>query len=88
MPALDFTSADDYMTNYLLHHHHYWHLKQAYPNGQRITSAPFKAGGFSFSWRIHCYPNGVSSSCKDYIPIFIALDSKASEPVKVWSRFT
>jgi hypothetical protein len=51
-----------------------------------MVSAPLKAGGCS--WRIHYYPNGVSSSSKDYISIFVALDSKVSEPVKVWSRFT
>ncbi|XP_004986481.2 BTB/POZ and MATH domain-containing protein 1 [Setaria italica] len=89
MPAPDFTSAnvgDAVMTSYLLDLDHYWQIKQLHPNGQRITSPPFKAGGCS--WRIHYYPNGVSSSCEDYISIFVALDSRVSEPVKVWSRFT
>jgi speckle-type POZ protein len=90
MPAPDFTSAaadgGAVMTSHLLDLDHYWKTKQLHPNGQRITSAPFEAGGFS--WRIHYYPNGISPSCRDYISIFVALDSRVSEPIKVWSRFT
>ncbi|CAL4942482.1 unnamed protein product [Urochloa decumbens] len=94
MPAPDFTSAnvgaavDD--DSYVLHVDHYWHAKQLHRNGQRITSPSIKAAGCS--WRIHYYPNGISSACKDYISISVALEglnSRVSEPIKAcWSRFT
>ncbi|CAL4942502.1 unnamed protein product [Urochloa decumbens] len=94
MPAPAFTSAnvgaavDD--DSYVLHVDHYWHAKQLHRNGQRITSPSIKAAGCS--WRIHYYPNGISSACKEYISISVALEglnSRVSEPIKAcWSRFT
>ncbi|RLN18962.1 BTB/POZ and MATH domain-containing protein 1-like [Panicum miliaceum] len=90
MPALDFASAnvggavDRFELVFIIDL--YWHVKQLLRNGQRIASPPFKAGGCS--WSFHYYPNGISSSCKDYISFFVALDSGVSEPIKAWSRFS
>ncbi|KAF8672319.1 hypothetical protein HU200_049519 [Digitaria exilis] len=88
MPAPDFCSANagGAVVSYVLDIDHYWHIKQLHPNGQRFASSPFEAGGFS--WRIQYYPNGVSSSCKDCISIFVVLDSRVTGPIKAWSRFT
>ncbi|PUZ38504.1 hypothetical protein GQ55_9G202400 [Panicum hallii var. hallii] len=90
MPALDFASAnvggavDRFELVFIIDL--YWHMKQLLRNGQQIASPPFKAGGCSWSFRY--YPNGVTSSCKDYISFFVALDSGVSKPIKAWSRFT
>jgi speckle-type POZ protein len=90
MPALDFASAkvggavDRFELVFIIDL--YWHMKQLLRNGQQIASPPFKAGGCSWSFRY--YPNGVSSSCKDYISFFVALDSGVSELIKAWSRFS
>ncbi|CAN6282658.1 unnamed protein product [Urochloa humidicola] len=66
---------------------YYWHLKQLYRNDDGVAyHPPFKAAGCS--WRFIYYPNGVSSASKDYISIFVALDSRVSQPIKAWSRFT
>ncbi|KAF8722521.1 hypothetical protein HU200_022348 [Digitaria exilis] len=89
MPAPDFgsTNLGDAVASYVVRFNvPYRHIKQLHPNGQPYTSLPFEAGGCS--WRIQYYPNGVSSSCKDYISIFAVLDSKVSEPIKAWSRFS
>ncbi|KAG2548247.1 hypothetical protein PVAP13_9KG155700 [Panicum virgatum] len=64
----------------------YWHRKQLLRNGQQIASSSFKVG--DCSWSFHYYPNGVSSSCKDYISFFVTLDSRVAEPIKAWSRFS
>ncbi|OEL12758.1 BTB/POZ and MATH domain-containing protein 1 [Dichanthelium oligosanthes] len=88
MPTLDFASANvgGPVDRRDLGVDHYWHMKQLHRNGQRITSRSLKAGGFSL--RIHYYPNCVSSSCKDYISIFMALDSRVSHPIKASARFS
>jgi len=89
MPALDFASANvrgeiaRFELVFVIDL--YWHRKQLLRNGQRIASPPFKVG--DCSWSFHYYPNGVSSSSKDYISIFAALDSGVSEAIKAWSRF-
>ncbi|CAN6323666.1 unnamed protein product [Urochloa humidicola] len=91
MPVPDFDSANAgnavVMGSHVIDFDYYWHLKQLYRNGQGITYHPsFKAAGCS--WRFDYYPNGVSSSSKDYISIFVALDSRVSQPIKARSRFT
>nr|CAB3494338.1 unnamed protein product [Digitaria exilis] len=88
MPAPDLGSANlgDVVASYIIKIDHYWHMKQLHPNGQRFAFSPFEAGGCS--WRIHYYPNGVSSSCKDYISISVVLDSRLSGPIKAWSTFS
>ncbi|KAF8672323.1 hypothetical protein HU200_049523 [Digitaria exilis] len=89
MPAPDLGSANnlgDVVASYIIKIDHYWHMKQLHPNGRRFAFSPFKAGGCS--WRIHYYPNGVSSSCKDYISISVVLDSRLSGPIKAWSTFS
>ncbi|KAF8722519.1 hypothetical protein HU200_022346 [Digitaria exilis] len=82
MPAPDFSSANagGAVVSYVLDIDHYWHIKQLHPNGQRFVFSPFEAEGCS--WRIHYYPNGASPSCKDYISIFVVLDSRVSGPIR------
>ncbi|CAN6282666.1 unnamed protein product [Urochloa humidicola] len=90
MPAPDyFASAnvgDALVGSNVIDFDYYWHLKQLHRNGEGIAYPSFKAAGCS--WRFHYYPNGVSPSSKDYISIFVALDSRVSQPMKAWSRFT
>ncbi|CAN6304770.1 unnamed protein product [Urochloa humidicola] len=90
MPAPDYISSanvgDVAVSSHVVDFDHYWGVKQLHRNGQRITSPSFKAA--DCSWRFHYYPNGVSSSSKDYISIFVALDSRVFQPIKAWSRFT
>ncbi|CAL4942486.1 unnamed protein product [Urochloa decumbens] len=90
MPAPDYLAAtnvgDAVVGSSVIDFDHYWHLKQLYRNGDGVAYPSIKAAGCS--WRFHYYPNGVSSSCKDYVSIFVALDSRLSQPIKAWSRFT
>ncbi|CAN6288150.1 unnamed protein product [Urochloa humidicola] len=60
------------------------------PNGQHLESCPFTVGGHR--WRVHYYPNGMSTSSAGFISVCLAIDEplllKSSAPVTAQFKFS
>ncbi|CAL4916803.1 unnamed protein product [Urochloa decumbens] len=59
------------------------------PNGQYLASCPFTVGGHR--WRVHYYPNGMSTSSADFISVCLAIDEPAllkSAPATAQFKFS
>ncbi|CAN6305110.1 unnamed protein product [Urochloa humidicola] len=59
------------------------------PNGHYLASCPFTVGGYR--WRVHYYPNGMSTSSAGFISVCLAIDEPAllkSTPVTAQFKFS
>ncbi|XP_037443745.1 BTB/POZ and MATH domain-containing protein 3-like [Triticum dicoccoides] len=56
------------------------------PNGKRIKTGSFKAGGYQ--WALKSYPNGDLLEDAGYISVFLSLDQDVAQPVKAHHHFS
>uniref|UniRef100_A0A0D3F456 BTB domain-containing protein n=1 Tax=Oryza barthii TaxID=65489 RepID=A0A0D3F456_9ORYZ len=63
----------------------YLRTKELMENGKYVSSIPFSVGGHS--WFITYFPNGVNTESKDYLSVFLTLDSACAGGVKATFSF-
>uniref|UniRef100_A0A0E0EY50 BTB domain-containing protein n=1 Tax=Oryza meridionalis TaxID=40149 RepID=A0A0E0EY50_9ORYZ len=70
---------------YLLVVEGYSRTKDTVPNGECVSSRPFRVGGCH--WVIDYYPNGESSDDADYISVFLQLDDQDDDSRPVMAHY-